>query len=124
MDGKLLEIPVTTLPFLRLPFHLSYILYLSTISAGLGLFYFRMALAICRTLRIAPSVLLHPLDFLTMADCPELGFFPAMKLPLEKKLKVVGDCLDALSEHHTIVTMSEHASAASQYALDCVECHC
>jgi len=112
VTGELLEIPVTTLPCFRLPFHLSYILYLSTFSAGLGLAYFRTALALCRTMNLAPSVLLHPLDFLAMDDCPELRFFPAMKLPLETKLRVVGDCLGALSEHHRVITMGEHAGIA------------
>ena len=124
MKEKLLEIPVTTLPGFRVPFHLSYILYLSTVSAAAGLAYFRSALAVCRALNIAPSVLLHPLDFLSMEDCPELRFFPAMRLPLETKLKVVGDCLRLLADHHTIVTMSEHASIASKNALEYVECPC
>ncbi len=122
LKEELLEIPVTTLPILRLPFHLSYVLYLSTFSAAAGLAYFRTALTMCRIFRVIPSVLLHPLDFLSMEDCPELRFFPAMRLPREKKLKIVGDCLDLLSKHHTIVTMSEHASIASQGVLQQVEC--
>jgi hypothetical protein len=124
MKEKLLEIPVTTLPYLRLPFHLSYILYLSALSAEAGVSYFRAALAICRTLNLVPSILLHPLDFLSMDDCPELSFFPGMRLPLEAKLKVVSDCLGVLADRHMIVTMSEHASIASQGVLEYVECRC
>ena len=122
MKEPLVEIPVTTLPCFRLPFHLSYILYLSTFSIKAGVSYFRTALAMCRTLNLVPSVLLHPLDFLSMDDCPELRFFPGMRLPLETKLKVVGDCLRVLADHHKIVTMSEHANLAAQDVLRNVKC--
>ncbi len=124
MEEDLLEIPVTTLPLLRLPFHLSYILYLSAFSVKAGVLYFRTALAICRALNLAPSILLHPLDFLSMEDCPELKFFPAMRLPIETKLKVVGDCLDLLSKNHTVVSMREYADVASRGVLDLVKCQC
>ncbi len=40
-DGELLEIPVTTLPVLKVPFHFSYLLYLATFSAALAMLYFR-----------------------------------------------------------------------------------
>jgi hypothetical protein len=115
------EIPVTTMPLLRLPFHLSYVMYLSAISPAAGLAYFRTALAMCRALNVAPSVLLHPLDFLAAEDCPELGFFPAMGMPLARKIKVVEDCFDVLCEHYEVVTMSEHARRASLAGLEFVE---
>ena len=65
-DGGLLEIPVTTMPVFRVPFHLSYILYLSAFSPALALVYFRMALMLCRATGTPPSLLLHPLDFMDL----------------------------------------------------------
>jgi len=76
----LIEIPVTTVPFLRLPFHLSYILYLASFSTAVALAYLRMALFLCRATSTPPSFLLHPLDFLGFDSGVGLEFFPAMRL--------------------------------------------
>jgi hypothetical protein len=54
-------------------------------------------------------VLLHPLDFLGCDDEPDLGFFPAMNLPSEKKLRIVRGTLKLLTRHFEVVTMAEHA---------------
>jgi len=111
VDGKpLLEIPVTTLPVLKVPFHVSYCLYLSVVSPALGIAWFKTALALCRLARIEPSILLHPLDFLGKEDVPELAFFPAMGMPAERKLAVVDSLLDALRDRFEVLPMGEHAS--------------
>ncbi len=110
-EHELLEIPVTTLPIARVPIHLSYVLYLSRLSPVVALSYFRTALGLCRALGVAPSILLHPLDFLCGADCDALSFFPAMELPLERKLAVVDSALDAFARHFEIVTLERHARA-------------
>ena len=62
--GRLAEIPVTTMPVVKLPIHVSYLLYLASYSPRLARCYFRFALAMCRTFTVSPSLLLHPLDFL------------------------------------------------------------
>ena len=111
--GQLLEIPVTTMPYLRVPMHLSYLLYLGQYSRAAARTYFRIALAACRTSGTQPSILLHPLDFLGSEDCPSLGFFPGMGLPLQRKLAAVEELLDLLSARFEIVTMAEHASRAA-----------
>ncbi len=80
-ENQLLEIPVTTLPGLKVPFHFSYLLYIASFSPVLSSLYFRFALRLCRSANIQPSLLLHPLDFLGADDVPELAFFPAMKIP-------------------------------------------
>jgi hypothetical protein len=90
--GRLLpEVPVTTMPGLRVPFHVSYLLYLGRFVAGLARAYFLSALRLCRMTGTAPSLLLHPLDFLGAEDVPELGFFPAMNVPAARKLELVED---------------------------------
>ena len=108
-SGPLLEIPVTTMPFARIPFHLSYILYLSTYSPWLARHYFRWALRLCRWAAVEPSLLLHPLDFLGGDEVERLAFFPAMGLPgAEKRRRVLGYLRD-LAAHFEIVPMGEHA---------------
>jgi hypothetical protein len=108
-QANLLEIPVSTIPLFRLPFHLSYVLYLGQFSEWLALTYFGTALRLCRLAGVQPSVLLHPLDFLGCDDEPELGFFPAMNLPSEKKLRIVRGTLKLLTRHFEVVSMAEHA---------------
>jgi peptidoglycan-N-acetylglucosamine deacetylase len=108
-DSRLLEIPVTTMPWFRVPIHLSYVLYLSRFSRLAARAYFRFAIAMCRLGGVEPSILLHPLDFLGVEDRVGLEFFPGMDLPVERKLSLVDDCLKVLTRHYEPVTMRAHA---------------
>lgn len=109
---SILEIPVTTMPLLKVPIHVSYLLYLRQFSRALAMAYFRTALALCRLTGIGPSLLLHPLDFLGGDDEPDLAFFPAMNLPGSKKVGLVRAAVEALSDHYRIVSVREHARHA------------
>jgi peptidoglycan/xylan/chitin deacetylase (PgdA/CDA1 family) len=112
-DDRLLEIPVTTMPLLRVPIHLSYVLYLAGYSRGLARTYWRMALALFRLRSVAPSLLLHPLDFLGCDDDKDLAFFPAMSLPAAVKLEMAEEVLDGLMAHYDVRPMIDHARAAA-----------
>jgi hypothetical protein len=114
---RLLELPVTTLPFVRLPIHASYVLYLSRYSRALALAYFRNALRLCRAAGAQPSLLLHPLDFLGCEDDSQLSFFPAMDLPAAAKLALVGECLGALARHFEVMTLERHAALLTRRTL-------
>lgn len=111
-EGLLPEIPVTTMPGLRVPFHLSYLLYLGSFVPGLALAYFRMALRLCRATGTPPSLLLHPLDFLGKEDVPALAFFPAMDQPAARKLELAERVLDAYADSFRVVTMRQHVDEA------------
>jgi peptidoglycan/xylan/chitin deacetylase (PgdA/CDA1 family) len=113
-EKTLTEIPVTTLPFLKTPIHASYVIYLSTFSKSLAKLYWQTALQMCRLTGTQISLLLHPLDFLSGEDAPELKFFPAMNLPVEEKSKFVGEILEIFSGKFEIVNMREHARIVSQ----------
>lgn len=107
-NGRTLyEIPVTTMPGLRLPIHVSYILYIAALSPALAVAYFRTALAMCKAMGIEPSILLHPLDFLSGAQCPELGFFPGMDLDPAVKREVLTRVLLILTKHYAVVPLEE-----------------
>jgi peptidoglycan-N-acetylglucosamine deacetylase len=112
-NGRLTEIPVTTMPLFKVPIHVSYLLYLACFSKWLALVYFRMALAMCRLMGVGPSLLLHPLDFLGCEDEKELAFFPAMGLPRAQKLHLVSEVLRLLAASHEIVPMHLHAQAVA-----------
>jgi hypothetical protein len=107
----LVEIPVTTMPLLRLPFHMTYLLFLRQKLGPLWRAYFRLALTLCRMRGVAPSMLLHPLDFLGSEDEPELSFFPGMKLARADKLAVVDEALQLISARWHIVALCEAAAA-------------
>lgn len=104
----LMEIPVTTMPIFKVPIHASYILFLAGYSHGLAMFYLRFAIAMCKLTGVQPSILLHPLDFLGSDDTDRLSFFPAMRIPSAKKLKVMDDMFVMLKKHFRCVTMQEH----------------
>ena len=108
-DGALLEMPVTTIPLLRAPFHLSYLIWLSRFSETLAMAYLHLALALCRLTRTQPSFLLHPLDFLGAEDAPELHFFPGMDVARARKLALVDRILATLGRQFEVVPMGEHA---------------
>jgi len=112
-DRRLLEIPVTTMPIFKLPFHFSYLLYIATYSPALSLLYFRSALAMCRALRIEPSLLLHPLDFLGGDDVRELAFFPAMRSNGTEKRKFLYRLLQVLQARRQIIGVRDHCELAS-----------
>ena len=108
---SLVEIPVTTFPVVKTPIHLSYLLYLSTFSRVAAKTYWKFALAMCRATGVQPSLLLHPLDFLSGEDIDELKFFPGMGMPVKQKLEIVSDILRAYTDSFDVVTMREHADS-------------
>jgi hypothetical protein len=113
-DRDLLEIPVTTMPLLRAPIHMSYVLYLAQRSEWLARQYLRTALALCTRTGVELSFLLHPLDFISGDSCPALRFFPAMSMPAARKRELVAAALSEIRERFDTVTMAEHARRLRQ----------
>jgi peptidoglycan/xylan/chitin deacetylase (PgdA/CDA1 family) len=110
---RLLEIPVTTIPVMKTPFHLSYLLYLSRFSFMLMMFYLHLALTMCRLTQTEPSFLLHPLDLLGGDQVPDLAFFPGMDITGERKVILFKNVLRTVENHFTLVNMSSHAQSLS-----------
>ena len=115
-EGELMEIPVTTMPLFKIPFHASYLLYLSGYSSALAMMYFRTALTMCRVSGTSPSLLLHPLDFLGAEDTQALSFFPGMSMPSSRKLELMGEVIDQFAMRYTVVNMRTHAEEAARSA--------
>lgn len=109
-----LEIPVTTIPGIRAPFHLSYLLWLSRYSDALAMGYLHAALSACRLAGVAPSVLLHPLDFLGTDDVSGLEFFPAMELPGARKRDLVQRVLTAVKAAFPVSDLATVGTAISK----------
>ncbi len=101
------EIPVTTMPVFKIPFHQSYLLYISGVSLSLMKFYLRFAIFMCKITRTPPSYLLHPLDLIGKDHVPSLAFFPGMNIKSERKLKIFEIAITTLKKHFELVPMSE-----------------
>jgi len=113
-EKTLTEIPVTTLPLFKTPIHASYVIYLSTFSKLAAKTYWKTAVEMCKMSGTELSLLLHPLDFLSGEDAPELKFFPAMNLPIEKKLEFLSDILETFTDKFEVVNMQKHAEIAGR----------
>ena len=113
--SPLLEIPVTTLPLLRLPIHFSYVLYLGKRAPWLARAYFRLATSLCKWFGVEPSMLFHPLDFMGKDDgCDAVSFFPGMNMHSSDKIRLLNECLDILLSDFELVPMSTHAERIRQ----------
>ncbi|MFC1734034.1 polysaccharide deacetylase family protein, partial [candidate division KSB1 bacterium] len=108
-NNHLLEIPVSTIPIIKIPFHLSYLLYLSGYSIAIMRAYLKMAIGLCRLTKTEPSFLLHPLDLIGSDELPEMSFFPGMNISSSKKVEVFSEVITTLAKNFNIVNMSEHA---------------
>lgn len=108
--GTIVELPVTTMPLVRLPFHATYILYLAQHSIRAARMYLRAAIRLCRMRGVAPSLLLHPLDFLGGEEVPELGFFPGMKLSCTTKIALLDAMVEQVGQYYTLTTLANHVA--------------
>jgi hypothetical protein len=116
-NDRLLEIPVTTFPIVKMPIHASYLMYLRGFSPAAARCYFGSALRMCRWTGVQPSILLHPLDFLGNDDDRDLAFFPAMKQTAHQKLQLMDCVLEMMNRQFNIVPMREHAAIAAAASL-------
>lgn len=108
---RLLELPVTTMPIFKTPIHFSYLTYLGSYSMQLARTYLRFAVAMCNLTRTEPSLLLHPLDFMCKEDDSDLSNFPAMGLPLSRKMKLMDTFFEMLLGSFTPVTVGAHVES-------------
>lgn len=107
--SKIIEIPITTLPIIRLPFHMSYLIYLSSISSFLMKGYLYFAIFLCKITRTPVSFLLHPLDIIGGDKITELSFFPGMCITSEKKIELFKNVMKILMRNFKLVDMNLYA---------------
>lgn len=117
-DSSLWEIPVTVMPVLRTPIHFSYFTFLASISKVAAKSYLRTAFRMCRMTGTAPSLLLHPPDFLGREDDQDMAYFPGMKMSRNDKLAIVRWALQKFSQSFDVHTMigQSHMLDAGQSA--------
>ena len=105
-DKQILEIPVTTIPIIKIPFHLSYLIYLSTISLTIMKLYLNLAIMMCKLTRTPINFLLHPLDIIGGDKIQQLAFFPGMNIDSERKVVVFKEVLNRLKKSYKVEFIS------------------
>ena len=111
---NLMEIPVTTMPVFKIPFHQSYLIYISNISKGLMKTYLRFSILMCKITGTPPSYLLHPLDLLGSDDVPELAFFPGMNIQSKQKLEIFETAMTILKNNFELLPMGQFAERVAK----------
>jgi peptidoglycan/xylan/chitin deacetylase (PgdA/CDA1 family) len=112
-ERRILELPVTTMPLLRVPIHFSYVLFLLEKSRAAAWSYWRLAMQTCRVAGVEPSLLLHPLDVIGGDEEPDLGFFPAMKLSGALKRDFMRELLADFSRCFNVLPLDEYAGVVA-----------
>jgi hypothetical protein len=112
-ETTLLEIPVTTMPVFKIPFHQSYLLYISNVSVALMKMYLRFSILMCKLTKTSPSYLLHPLDLIGKDHVPSLAFFPGMNIKSDRKLKIFEIAIQILKDNFDVVPMSKFSESLS-----------
>ncbi|MUH35434.1 polysaccharide deacetylase [Zobellia amurskyensis] len=110
-NQRLLELPVTTMPIFRIPFHLSYLIYISNISIHLMSIYLNIAIFLCKITKTQPSFLLHPLDLIGGDQITSLAFFPGMNVSSERKVFLFKKVMKKLGKHFTLTDMNGHVNS-------------
>lgn len=106
-EGKtIIEIPVTTMPIFKFPFHLSYLIFLGNMSMGLMQLYLNIAIILCKLTKTPISFLLHPLDLVGGDQVTQLAFFPGMNVDSKSKVEIFNKVVKTLKKHYVLVNMS------------------
>ena len=108
-NGKnITEIPVTTMPIFKLPFHLSYLIYLGNISLGLMKIYLHTSIRLCKITNTPISFLLHPLDIIGGDQITKLAFFPGMNVNSKRKVEIFKIVIHTLNEQYELENLSKY----------------
>jgi hypothetical protein len=108
-SGQLLELPVSTVPVLRTPMHMSYQQALGAKSESAADHYLRWGLKLLYARSVPPSFLLHPTDVLDDRDARRLSYFPGMNRPSGAKVAQLRRALAALADRFEVVPLGEAA---------------
>jgi hypothetical protein len=106
---RLIEFPVTTFPFLRIPIHMSYIHAISACSISLARRYFLLALALCKRYRVPLSFVLHPPDILDSRHMRDFAHFPGMSLSSQIKRRQLRWSLNLLNSQFDLIRLQDAA---------------
>lgn len=94
--ATLIEVPVTTLPGLRIPIHATYLQHLADSSTFAARAFAFTLVEWCRRARVAPHYLLHATDFIGCDDGFDSAFLPGMRRRWQAKVALLDLLVDRL----------------------------
>ena len=114
--ARLIEIPVTTMPLVRIPIHMTYLNFIADRSPRLAEIWFRTALALCGMRDIAPSLLLHATDCIGVDDAMHPAFMPGMRRSSRDKIAFLKRLLYRFRDRYAVLPLGEFAKLAESGA--------
>jgi len=113
---KIMEIPITTMPFFRIPFHISFTLALYQLGCGMALF--DLGYNLLNLTRLPFNLVFHTNELSDPLWDERISHQFGLNIPLGQKEKVCRRVLSRIREHFYPVTTLEYASLlAAQGAL-------
>ncbi len=106
--GPLVEVPVTTLPGLRVPLHGTYLQYLADWSGSAARLYAGAAVSLCRRTGVDPHYLLHATDFIGSDDGFACTFLPGMRRPWQAKVALLSVLVRRLQDNFALMPIKDY----------------
>lgn len=101
------EIPVSTMPIVRLPFHGSYVMVLSKLSPRMALCYWMLGFKWHLQKKQPYTFVIHPLELTCMAHDDRLAAQIGYDIKIEEKTKIYREIFAVLQNNTEVVT-TEH----------------
>jgi hypothetical protein len=106
-DMNLLEIPITTMPCLRIPFHASFTF--ATYQLGFGIALFDMGYRLLKATNLPLNFVFHTNELSDPVKDSRIRRQYGLSLPLEDKYRICRRILDAIHKDFTFKTTTEYA---------------
>jgi peptidoglycan/xylan/chitin deacetylase (PgdA/CDA1 family) len=103
-ERDIYEIPVSTMPLLRLPFHGSYVMIFSRLSVKMGLRYWRTGFNWYRRRKYPYVFVIHPLELTAVTRDHRLKAQIGYDTPIELKLSLYREVFSTLTKKSEMVS--------------------
>lgn len=100
--GRLLELPISCIPGLRLPFHSSFVF-------GTGLWLFKWGLKAIQRRKLPLVYVFHAVDLLDGDANGRLRNYVTTRIPFTRRLEMVRSMINCITKNFRVVTMRELA---------------
>ena len=104
-QSRIIELPVTTMPYTRFPVHWTYLNFIADLSHGLARAYLDTHLGLLRYEKLQPQLLLHCTDFLGSDDPLVPQFVPGMKRNAKDKVAFLKATLAMYQNRYRLIPL-------------------
>jgi hypothetical protein len=105
-DSALIEVPVTTMPYLRLPFHASFNLALN--SMGMGNSLFNIGYACAWRTKTPLNYVFHVCELAELGTDKRLGKHWGLALPVEQRVDVADRLIEKIISKYQVMTTKSY----------------